>query len=338
MASYVNRITRSTRVHLFTRLRGSRRPALLLGSVGACLLVAVTLVGWLTLRGGQTTSMDQQLARVILNEQRPDGFFVFSVQDKNPPVIAETYFAVASLHALGQRIPHTDQLTTSLRALENAANTAMRNGQPTLGPRELYEVFMIHRLIGLPLDAQTLAPYTSALQQLFAAKTPSHQYGALHDWYYAVESLQLVGLETPSERHNVQQVVSAVLDSKPSAHIPLIEVAYVVDASVSAHVGLTAPQVQTVGAMLRQSQASNGGFLTTNVSDMLTSYFALVTAHDLHLVDQVNLTALSHWMAAMRTPDGYRVTAGDSPNPLGTVYALSLRELLNGADVATTAR
>jgi hypothetical protein len=286
-----------------------------------------------------TFARDQWLIHSIQQEQRGDGFFVWSVKDQYPPVISETYFAVISLHALHSTIPRQDDLDASLLKIEKEANTALQQGHPIWGPREVYEDLMLHQFLGVPVESDLFAKYVSLTRQHLSTVTQLSNSTA-HDWYYAVQTLIIMHQMTPQILQAVASDIVNCLRDNSSNALLLITDAYMVDIATSLHIPLDALYQQKAMNLLVSSEAPEGGYAIAKQypSDVITSYFAVILAYDLNKQSSIHSASLLHWLTLQRSWDGYRMTANTPANPLATADALALRGILNGANVGSAPR
>jgi hypothetical protein len=327
-----------------TVLRSSRKShlrqsLLILGIVLTIGLTCMGLVSFFPESYPGTFIRDQWLVHSIQQEQRGDGFFVWSVKDKYPPVIPETYFAISSLRALHSTIPHQDDLDASLLKIEKEANTTLQQGHPIWGPREVYEDLMIHQFLGVPVESDLIAKYVSITRQHLSKETQLSN-STVHDWYYAVQTLIMTHHMTQQTRKAVASSTVNFLHDNSSNSPLIIAAAYVVDIDTSLHITLDALSQQKAVNLLVNSETPEGGYIIAKQypSDILTSYFAVILAYDLNKQNNVQSSSLLHWLAMQRSWDGYRMTANTQANPLATADALALRGILNGTNIGCAPR
>lgn len=310
------------------------------GCAFALVVIVLSALAWLVpISGPGTFARNQWLIHTIEQEQRPDGLFVFSTQVTYPPVIAETYFAVVSLHELGVGIPRQAALSTSLTELEVQGDSALAQGNPTLDSRDLYELLMIHRLAGIPLDTSRFSGYAAAMQKLTETQAPPATLLGLHNWYYAIQTLHLLGLTSDSVRGAVAREVPSLIHQLSAPSTMVIQIAYVVDACAILGIRLTPDERAVADAQVQRAWTAQGGFASAaSTPDVMSSFFALVIARELGISEVDHVQAISEWVARLRTWTGYSEAVGLAVDPLGTMYALALNHLLLDANGDTAVR
>jgi hypothetical protein len=278
------------------------------------------------------------LGQLIKNEQRGDGFFVFSQHDAKPPVIAETYFGVVSLRQLGMEIPKKARLNQSLLSLEAEAEAALRVGQRIVDGRDLYELVMIHRLIDFPLNPHSVEANVIELRKVVLQSPQS--FGGLRDWYYGLLALKLMGELRLAERDAAARIAVTLLDSKEVSGAPfLVEVALLVDALSHLEFPLSDKQRSLAIKLIEHSRVENAGaFASGQLPDVVTTFFVVLTANVINEADIVDRAKMLEWLDRHRDWSGYRIALDQPVNPLGTAYALSLRHLAESGNLANVSR
>lgn len=318
--------------------RRLRRFFLILCIVLTMSLVCTGLISFFPESWPGTFARDLWLIHVIQQQQRSDGFFV-STNDTYPPVIPETYFAIISLRALHSTIPHQHNLDFSLLQIETKANTALQQGNPIWGPREVYEDLMIHHFLGVPVDSNLFVKYVSITRQLLSKETQLSN-ATVHDWYYAMQTLILTHQMTQQIREVAASAIATWLHDNSSHALFIIDAAYLVDIATSLQIPLGTLSQQRATKLLVNSEVSEGGYSIAKQypPDVLTSYFAVILAHDLRIQGNIQSASLRHWLTMQRSWNGYRMTVNTRTDPFATAYALALRAILSGADVNSTPR
>jgi hypothetical protein len=278
---------------------------------------------------------DQWLIHEVEQHQRADGFFVFN-NDEHPQLIAETYLAVITLNGLSAAIPNKDHLQASLTSVEEEAHDALLKNQPLLAPRDIYELLMIHRLAAIPIDNTLLTGYLAQMSDALTTQNQQKFSSSVHDWYYAIQTLIISNRITPQLRKQTEITILAHLTTK-SVQVPLlIETALLIDLSTSLHIDLNAATEQNARLLLKQSWTTKGGFQIGQGPDILSTYFAVLLAHEIGSEDLIQPNAIQNWLTTQRNWDGY--SADTATQYLATGYAVVLRNVLNGESSASAPR
>ena len=316
------------RRHAFSRLVG-----FLLGVVLPCGVTACD-GGTATARDGGT--IDRIVATVI-SAQGPDGFFVFSVHDTNPPVIAETYFGVVTLRSLNSPVPNVARLTASLERLSNNAILRLNAGHPSLEPRDLYELSMLRLMLGRPADSALVRGYVPRLQAV-ALKT-DHAIESLRNWYFAVLTLALTGHLTAQVAAAIQSALRPLLMRARALPAPAASLAssLVVDAAVLSGSRIT-PDDREIA--LRNAGVADvpRSFKPGYASDVLTTFYTVIMAMDVEATPDLDRAAIGAWVDHRRDGGSYSMANGQPATPLAMAYALDLGNLLHGGILSEAPR
>jgi hypothetical protein len=308
-----------------------KRFFLLSGTFLAIICLSSTILVWFAPESWPSVyTRDQWLIHVVEQHQRADGFFVFT-NDQHPRIIADTYLALVTLNGLSVNIPNNDQLQASLTSLEEDANNALLKSQPMLAPRDVYELLMIHRIAHIPLDNTLLAGYLSQMSASLTKQNMQEFSVSVHDWYYALQALIISNRITPQLRQRTANTIATHLDTQSAQGPLLLETALLVDLSTSLHLHLSTTTEQNASLLLEHSWSKQGGFQMGPAPDILTTYFAVVLAHEIGDQNSIQSKAIQHWLATQRNWDGY--STNTTLNPLFTGYAIMLRNILNGEPI-----
>lgn len=293
-------------------------------AIGVMLLLILLVVGAHSFVVPQApTDPAQSLVAAATHEQRSDGFFVFSTNETNPPVIAESYFAVIVFRYYHVAIPHATTLERSLVAMAQTANSLAGKGNFTLNYRDIYEMVELRQMVGDPMHPSELAnflPYLAARSQ----HAPNLAVADMHDWYYANLVLLVFDDFTSLDRATLNAIVSQVAGAV--GIVDVLTLSMVIDLATLAAAQAQLPTGLSVKLMSAQSR---GGFTYAHgvEPDILTSFFCEVAVSDLghsHAGDAGNADALLSWVQSLETSSGYALAKGQAVTPLGTAYALLL--------------
>ena len=104
-----------------------------------------------------------------------------------------------------------------------------------------------------------------------------------------------------------------------------------IDISTLLHIHLNATAEQNAHLLLGQSWTAMGGFRVGQTPDILSTYFAVILAHEIGSKDLIQSDAILHWLATQRDWDGYNSNIANKI--LATGYAIMLRNVLNGEPI-----
>ncbi len=306
------------------------------GTLLGIICLSATLLVWFAPESWPGVyARDQWLIHTIEQHQRSDGFFIFG-NDLHPQLIAETYLSVVTLNGLSADIPNKGYLQASLTNVEEAAHNALLQGKPVLGPRDIYELLMIHRLAAIPVDLSLLTGYLSRMSDLLTRQNQQEFSNSVHDWYYALQVLILSNRITPPLRQQTEITIFAHLAATPTSIPPLIETALLIDVSTLLGIHLSTETEQHARLLLWQCWSAIGGFRVGQTPDILSTYFAVILAHEIGSENQFQSGTILHWLAMQRVWDGYNSSA--AIKILATGYAILLRNILHGELINTAPR
>jgi hypothetical protein len=270
---------------------------------------------------------DELTAERVASTQRADGFFVFSVHDTQPPVIAETYFAVVALHYLKRPISRAAILKASLDAFSREATVQLTQGSPTLDSRDLYEIAMLYRMLDLPMDVALISAYLPRLEA--AAVRTDRAIDDLRNWYFAVMTLVAANRVTPREAGAVNSSLAGLLTRAQSMPVTesALASALLVDAAVATGSHITSVERNMALRNAGIGQIS-GSFKPDYASDVLSTFYTVLMAADLDASRNLDAAAIAQWIDSRRNHDLYSIANGQPASPLGTAYAVELRSLL----------
>jgi hypothetical protein len=273
---------------------------------------------------------DQRVAVHTLAVQRADGLFVFSVNDSSPPILAETYFAIATLRILGVSVPRTPTLINSLQAFAAARDSEFRIGSFTLAPRDLYELAMLDKLLSTSAGDRVLTAYSSRLMTTALERTDIVRN--IRDWYFAVMTVSVTG----SQGAAVASAVAAAFGNSLAVlmTIPIADrlriVALMIDAAEYTAAPVSAGEFKDAWASVGVGSA---GSLTTGAdTDAITLFYLAIAARESLPMTAIDRRGVVAWLDARAAGDAYTIGPGQPATPIGTQYVLELRSLLSGAD------
>ncbi len=295
-----------------------------------------TALAWIHLSGSPSNRLqisssdflhsDETLVSNTLNEQQSTGFFVWSKQDANPPVIAETYFALIVLHHYQVSIPNSGALRASLTVFVNKAEQQAEQGVLALTPRDLYEIVVIGKMLGETVPESSISTYMALLHRN-ATINPGSTYSAIYTWYYIEQTLLQLHALTSSEYVHIGSLARTIL--QPTAKPELMVASMVVDICTAASISLTDTERATAIVALH-SHSSQKAFANAPgmLPDVRATFFGVLLATDLHITSLLNAPRLRSWLLTQRHETGYSIEDGQPITPLATAYALLATDVL----------
>jgi hypothetical protein len=289
-------------------------------------LVATALLAGCQLPGGGVESndsspsdVDQELAGWVLTAQRADGLFVFSVQDTQPPVIAETYFAVGALAALGVPVPRIEVLDATLMAFSSARVGELSQGKATMDPRDLYEVTMIQSMLNIAGGSSLIDAYLPRLTATAARR--DRVLSHLRDWYFAARTLIATG--------HLNAVIAAAVSATVRAQLPAaatlaageasIGTALLVDTAMSTG-GQLSPSDRELALQTAGLAGAPASWKPDPSSDMLGVFYGTVMAIELGARSALASNAIMAWLQGRRHGKSYAMARGQPVTALATFY------------------